>query len=304
MAYDLSRYKKEQERITKKPGGNFLEKFVNMPQGEGSITVRILPEPPGKDWFFAVTKLHRIKDRNYHTPKTLNRDTGRWEGYCPMDAWNKRCWKQSERQDITHAEKEAFIAEARSIAGRENYYYNVIVRSQTNRTTGEVEKNVGPLILPMGTKFHQWLIKKMVGNEMAGIDGLGYIPDLKDGFDIVIVKTIVGGFNNYDQTEIGKKCRAGTDAEIEKWMGSLHDLDSLITVKPMEELERMVRVFRGLEEDLPEGESGGHHEAEKPVVKEVVKPVAAPVKTQVVTEDDTDESLAEDEFLKNLRNSM
>ena len=101
MGLDLSKLRGENRRL-KSPagGGNFLDNFVRMPEGEyGVVTVRLLPTPGAVHDLYCVTRTHKINDKNLHCPMELTENNSggfSWTGMCPICKHYSGLWKQSD----------------------------------------------------------------------------------------------------------------------------------------------------------------------------------------------------------------
>jgi hypothetical protein len=219
---------------------------------------------------------------------------GKWQGFCPICNYYRKLWQDSDKVSGDDADK--LIAEARSIKPLERYYYNVIVRSQVNPSTGEVEKDVGPKILSIGKQLHARIIRAILGDPVLDEPELGDVTHPESGRDFKIIKRIrkSGGdaFPNYDESKFMGVSPLGNDKQVANWLENLHDLQALRQLKTTEELLKELNIFRGLEKDPSvQFEFGGNVE-----VKAEIKPAA---KKTVVPDD---EALADDDFINELRN--
>lgn len=242
----------ENERLTDNVMADYSDKYVQMPKGQGNVTVRILPPAKGGK-LYQYTRLISINNRNLHCPKPLI--NGKWDKDTPnpiVDYYNS-LWrkidaleKEGGRADLI----DKFKAEARSIKPVERYYYNVIVRSATDKD-GNALKNVGPKILSVGKTLHKQIISAIVPGTDAYI---GNVVDPTSGFDFVIRKEVVGSGSNaypkYDRSSFSRESTPlGTPEEINKWCTSLHDLSTLRRPAKLEDLEYELAVHRGLIKD-------------------------------------------------------
>ena len=292
MGLDLNELRQEQTRLETSGQGTFLDNFVRMPEGEGIVVVRILPPRKGQK-LYCVTRTHKLGQKNIHCPQTLV--NGKWQGFCPVCNYYRNLWKESDQANGDEAEQ--LRAEARSIKPLERYYYNVIVRSIQNPTTGETEKDVGPKILSIGKQLHARIIRAILGDPALEEPELGDVTDRDTGRDLKIIKRLrktgSESYPNYDESKFAGPSSLGTDKQIAQWAENLHDLQALRQVKTTEELVKELRIFRGLEKDASlEFEFGGAKaETVSPGVS--VK-VNAPAKEE-------DSSLVEEDFLEELR---
>ncbi len=200
MALDLNELRQEQTRLESTGGNNFLDNFARMPEGEGIVLVRILPPRKGQK-LYCVTRTHKLGQKNIHCPQTLV--GGKWQGFCPVCNYYKNLWKEADAKGGHEAEK--IQAEARSIKPLERYYYNVIVRSQINKDTGETEKDVGPKILSVGKNLHARIIRAILGDPTLDEPELGDVSDPETGRDLKIIKRLrksgTESYPNYDESK-------------------------------------------------------------------------------------------------------
>ena len=146
------------------------------------------------------------------------------------------------------------------------------------------------------------ILRAIVGAPEVDEPGLGDITDLQNGRDLKVIKRLVksgaDAYPNYTESKFMNPSVAGTEAEIKNWMANRHDLASLITVKPFEELAKEVRIHRGLEKDP---EIAVDAPISKPHVQEISRPVAPmpPIKSKPPADDDEP---VDDEFFQKLRN--
>src|SRR5579859_556271 len=131
MLLDLNELRAEHARLKSQGQTDFLDNFVRMPEGEGSVTVRLLPPKAGSKQLYCATRTHKLGQKNLHCPQTLI--NGKWQGFCPICNYYKKLWQDSDQKSGEEAEQ--LRAEARSIKPLERYYYNCIVRSQVNPQT-------------------------------------------------------------------------------------------------------------------------------------------------------------------------
>jgi hypothetical protein len=294
MGLDLNELRQEQTRLETQAGGTFLDNFVRMPEGDGIVTVRILPPKKGQK-LFCVTRTHKLGKKNLHCPQTLV--GGKWQGMCPICTYYRNLWKESDQKGGEEAEQ--LRAEARSIKPLERYYYNVIVRTQMNPTTGDLETNVGPKILSIGKQLHARIIRAILGDPSISEPELGDVTDKTTGRDFKIIKRLrksgADSFPNYDESKFMGESILGTDKQIAQWMETLHDLQALRQLKPTDEILHELNIFRGLEKDPSTDFDVSNFK--KPAETKVAPAVTAPASNFA----EADESLADDDFLDSLR---
>lgn len=299
MGFDLAAVRAENKRLESQGRSSFIENFVPMPEGEGSVVVRILPPKGDKNIPWCTTRTHKMNQKNFHCTQSLI--NGKWVGNCPICNYYKFLWRESDSASTDEANQ--LRAEARSIKPVERCYYNAIVRSITNKS-GNVETNVGPRILSIGVQLHSKITRAIMGDPALDEPELGDITDTSGstGRDLKIIKRLVKSGNesypNYNESKFLAVSKAGTDTQIEEWMGNLHTLDDLRQLKSVEELSKEVRIHRGLEKDpnLDFDPQTMKEEIKVEIPKPVTKVVAPPS-----VEEDEDEAMPDDDFLNKLR---
>lgn len=255
MSLDLDKLQNEASRLEKQGGYNndYLKNFVKMPEGNGSVVVRLLPPAPagmfGREKggpFYQLTRVHKVNERSIHCPKELV--DGRWKGTCCICDYYNYLWKESETK--APDEQARMQAMARKIKPIERYYYNVIVRSELNPDTNEMEKNVGPKILSIGKTLHKMIIAAIVGSPELSEDPLGDVTHPVTGRDLKIIKKLKGApgnqWPNYEGSKFLEESPLGDPDEVQKWSAELHDLATLRQVKPDEENKVELKKHLGL----------------------------------------------------------
>jgi hypothetical protein len=309
MSLDLSSLKKEASRLTE--GAGFGKNFVKMPQGKGVLVVRFLsvPEQP----FFMRTRTHSVNGRSLHCPRELQ-DDGFWRGPCPICEYYSLLWKNSKSKSPEEAKK--MQEQARAIRPVERYYYNVIVRKEVDSETGETRENVGPLILSVGKTLHEMIITEITGDEATETEGLGDVTDIVNGRDYKIVKGIKkspdGEFPEYPKSKFMEPSPLGTPEQIEEWHKNVHNLSDLRKLLNYDELLKQMRIHFGLEKDESVGFDPTEFQKGSATTTQGVDVSSdadededeAPTKESKETADvnslDVDESLVDDDFIKDL----
>lgn len=315
FGFDMSELNQELVRLTTDPkagNNNFLKNFVMMPKQSGVVQVRLLPGAPDANGktrlFYSQTRTHKLTDRNVHCPKVFQ--GGKWVGKCPICDYYSWLYQQADKGA---ADAEALKAEAKSIKPIERYYYNVIVRDNAETQQGEKD---GPLILSVGKLIHTKIILGICGNKEFGEEALGNVMDPKTGHDFKIIKKVKPGgqYPEYgDSKFLGVSLLSKDEAKLEGWLAARHDIYALRKVLGEDELKKALRIYKGMEADprqtfdpsefMPKAGSvtvpAGVPEAAKPAVTS--KPVVAEATTGA---DDDDLSLADDDFIKDLRHDI
>ncbi len=315
---DVSGMKREVKRVneTGKPGTNkqsqFSDMFVAMPEGKGSVVLRILPPSKG-GLLVCRTRIHKINGKNFHCPQTLN-DQDRWEGNCPVCGYYRWLYKEVDRLEAEGNSREANKrrAEARALKANERFYFNVMVRIHDENM--QIIKSEGPKIFSCGIKLYSKILRAFTGDAEYNEAPLGDITDWKTGRDLQVIKELQSDgskvFPNYERSKFNDPSPLGTKEQIIDWMGKLYDLSSLRKVTEVDELDRQLAIYRGLIPDAAEdtGYNPDAH-ASKYVTKPVVETVVSEVKTSSkveeapFTEAEAGEAIDIDEFYKQLRQS-
>lgn len=319
---DLSEINREAKRVSDENAaagsGDYLEKFVRMPERDGYVLMRVLPRKKGGS-VWCATRVHTLNNpetrqkKTYHCPRELVKtDKGeRWMGDCIICKYYSDLWQKSE--SVTGKEKEQLQNAARAIKPVERYYYNVIVRSEKDKD-GNVKKNVGPKIYSCGKTTHAKIINAMRGDEAAGEKPLGDITHPKDGRDFRVVKKVVKGgggveYPNYDNSRFEEPSPAGSLDEMKSWLENLHNLQSLRVIKSADELKHALRVHLGMVKDSPTANDSDLDEfrnvgtpKSKPVetIREDLAVSTTPPVSSSRNEVESASELAEDDFMKEL----
>lgn len=324
MGLDIGSLNQEykQAKSVESSGGSFLENFVRMPEGKGSVVLRILPPAPSgafgrdKNPFYQWTRIHKVNGKSLHDPR--EKVNGRWVGENPIGDYLKWLWKESEQ--ASPEEKDRMQSLYRDLKPIERYYYNVIVRAETDEN-GNVNKNVGPKILSVGKTVHEAILRGIVGDEDMGQQGFGDVTDFKTGRDFKLIKTIRKSgdmsYPNYESSHFLDESPAGDPDECKQWMENLHDLVSLRVLKSSEELENELMIHLGLKQETNSNfdpskftANSSVSSAPSSVVKETVKEVVEEKETVKESAQNTsssesdssdDEEIADVDFLEELK---
>ena len=313
----LSNDYKEAKSSETANSGSFLENFVKMPEGKGSVILRILPPAPdgkfgrSKNPFFQATRIHKVNGKSLHDPR--EKVNGKWVGQNPIGDYLRWLWKESE--NAAPAEKDKMQKTYRELKPIDRYYYNVIVRSETDES-GNIKKNVGPKILSVGKTVHETILRGICGDVEMNQPRLGDVTDFKTGRDFKLVKTIKKSgdmtWPNYETSHFLDESPAGTPEECSSWIEGLHDLSSLRTLKSPEELENELMIHLGLKQEntassfdpskfqslTPPVSSKVHQESEDNDDNETVAAVKSVAKSSKVEQDESDdEEMADKDLL-------
>ncbi len=257
MALDVVELALELERSkSKKSGGSnadYLKQYVRIPQGNGFVIVRLLPQaPPGmfgreKSRFYVPTRTHKLNDRTYHCPNELQGKY--WKGDCPICQYCRYLWTQSEENEkagkLTLMNQQQALY--RVIKATERFYFNAIARQQFNPETNTVETNVGPLVFSVGQKVKDRIFLKIVGSVESDKPKCD-ITDFHTGCDFKYIKVMTQGkdkstyYPTYDESEFLPASPLGDPDQIEKWMSELHDLEKLRHFVDNDELKRQLKI--------------------------------------------------------------
>lgn len=287
-------------KATEGSGGSFLENFVRMPEGKGSVVMRLLPPKDGNP-FYLVTALHRVNGKSLHDIREYV--NGKWVGRNPICEYMRHLWKESEQAAPAEAEQKRNLY--RQIKPIERYYYNVIVREE-RAEDGTVKKNVGPKILSVGKTVHEIILRGILGDKEMNQPQLGDVTDFKNGYDFKLVKTIRKSgdqsFPNYEGSHFLEQSPAGDPDECKRWMENLHDLKALRILKTYEELEHELLVHLGLKQEVAGGFDPSKYGAAKAVeAKAAPAPAPAAKVTVSATAEASDDGDADEDFLEELR---
>jgi hypothetical protein len=307
MSLDIGSLQNDYKSLKASEGsGSFLENFVKMPEGKGSVVMRILPPAPkgafGRDDnpFYLVTAIHRVNGKSLHDIRDYV--GGKWVGRNPICEYMRHLWKESEQSAPAEAEQKRSLY--RQIKPVERYYYNVIVREERSED-GTIKKNVGPKILSVGKTVHEIILRGILGDKEMNQPRLGDVTDPKTGYDFKLVKTIRKSgdqsFPNYEGSHFLEQSPAGDPDEWKTWMGSLHDLKSLRTLKTYEELEHELLVHLGIKQESSDGFDPSKYTSGSPVVA-TTKPEATHEPVAVSSDvSDAGDADADEDFLEELR---
>jgi hypothetical protein len=298
--------------------GSFLDNFVKMPEGKGSVVLRILPPAPDgmfgrdKNPFFQWTRIHKVNGKSLHDPR--EKINGKWIGENPIGDYLKWLWKESEQ--AKPEERDRMQKTYRELKPIERYYYNVIVRTETD-DNGNVKKNVGPKILSVGKTVHEAILRGICGDKEMNQPKLGDVTDFKTGRDFKLVKTIRKSgdvsYPNYESSHFLDESPAGEPEECSNWTKNLHDIASLRVLRPSDELEGELMVHLGLKQEVssnfdpsrfkPASSSASISAPTTRVVQESEddSPVAVAVASSSKKVEDDDEEIADKDFLEELR---
>ena len=320
---DLSEINKEAKRVSEEGvaagTGDYLEKFVKMPERDGYVMLRILPRKKGGS-VWCATRVHTLNNpetrqrKTYHCPRKLtDTDKGpRWMGDCIICKYYSDLWQKSE--GLSGKAQEDLQNQARAIKPVERYYYNVIVRSEKDKD-GNVKKNVGPKIFSCGKTTHAKIINAMRGDEAAGEKPLGDITHPKDGRDFRVVKKVVKGgggveYPNYDNSRFEEPAPAGSLDELKGWLENMHDLQALRVIKSPDELKHALRVHLGMVKDGPTANDSELDEfrgvgqntpvKQKETVREDLVVSTTPPVSSPKSEVESAADLGDDDFMKEL----
>lgn len=298
--------------------GSFLENFVKMPEGKGSVILRILPPAPDgmfgreKNPFYQWTRIHKVNGKSLHDPR--EKVNGRWVGENPIGDYLKWLWKESEQ--AKPEERDRMQKLYRELKPIERYYFNVIVRAETD-DNGNVKKNVGPKILSVGKTVYEIILRGICGDKEMNQPKLGDVTDFKTGRDFKLVKTVKKSgdntYPNYETSHFLEESVAGDPDECKRWMENLHDLNSLRVIKTAQELENELLVHLGLKQEtnssfdpskFKSSDSPTPAVESKVVVQEDDEEVSVSSSKKSSSfddQEDNDEEIADKDFLEELR---
>lgn len=244
MSINLDQLRSKLEALeTKGTGGSsdFLNNFLSLEDGDNLIRILPSPEDSGKE-FYAETMIHRIptedgKTKNFHCLKVHGKS-------CPVCEAYYGLWKA---YNATGKTDETLSAAARQIKPRERYYMNVV-----DRGSKQVK------ILSIGQIIYKKIIKVMTQKDPeTGEYEYGDITNLTEGHDYIINKVMEDGWPKYGDSMVRpRQTAAGSQKEIDGWMGTLHDIYALVKEEDYEEAKNIaLSIYPQLELDRPVAKS-------------------------------------------------
>jgi len=283
---DFNEEEMAQDSSSNQKSNRVMDSYVKMPEGKGFVLLRLLPALKGKANFVA-TRLHRLGTASYHCSRVRTKTpkgpmwinaSGNPKDDCPICQEYGRLWKVSNNQ--AGEEQVRTQNEARLLKPNERYYWNCIVRTYTRNNV--TEKNVGPLIYSCGKVVQTIIADNIAGNDTTGIRRLGNILHPATGRDFRLVKNISkgnGGFEypNYAQSVFEDVSPLGSEDEITLWLANLHDLESLLDIRPREQLIEALREFKtGGSDGVPLWEQSSAPVQAKPAAPAAQKSASTP----------------------------
>lgn len=311
----LQELRAEYKRVTAKPGQNnntFMDNFVQMPESEGMVIVRILPSKTGRIRdLFCSTRLHTINGKRVHCLRELVGE--RWQGKCPICEYYSWLWQESDTKAPNSDEQNVLRAEARSLKPNDRFYYNCVVKHQTGTFRNNKPNPINvPLVLSIGKQVHARILRAMLGSEEDMELPLGEVYNVENGRDFKILKKNRKGSDGqvypyYEESKFVDPSAAGTPEQIKDWLDKMHDLQALRILKTIEDLKRDIRIHKHLEEDPNKPDIGfdpkelgiSTDEAHTSVTVET-KSVIIPKVAESSGISEEDAALLEDDFLKKL----
>ncbi len=321
LSAELAELRGELKRVSRKPGemvsSGFMDNFVQMPESDGLVVVRILPSRTNRVRdLFCSTRLHTINGKRVHCRREIVGE--HWKGNCPVCDYYNYLWAESDKKPKDSDEQNALRTEARGLKPNERYYYNVIVKDQKGSFRNNQPNRIGvPLILSVGKQVHARILRAILGSEEDMEEPLGEIYDMESGRDFKILKKNKKDadgrvFPFYEESKFLDPSPAGSPDQIAQWLETMHDLQALRVLLTPEDMKRQIRIHKGLEKDPNQGFDPREFEAQPepnvqieshPKVAPAVetKAPAAPAKAPASPAiSDEDAALLEDEFLKSL----
>ena len=212
---NLDRLREEFEK-SKNGGSQFWK-----PREYGKYTVRFLPQQGEDSIFYKETKKHKIGDQYLYCPRV--------EGdSCPICKKYKALW---EKNTTTSQ------ALAKEIKPRFQYLYNIILKDENGKQPEDPKK---VLIYESGKKLYEKLMSYFFDPDF------GDLTDAKSGFNFVIEKSEGDmGFPSYDNSRPKRNPSPISDDEevIEEILSKVINLDSQVTYKSYEELEKILAKY-------------------------------------------------------------
>lgn len=255
---NIQALQKEMKRLQSGGGGGGSDKFVRMPDGDGVVVVRVLPPLSGLvEDLYSWTRIHNINGQRIQCPNELV-DGERWYGDCPICAYGRYLWKQSEGKPKD--EEEALTGEAGSIKANERYFYVCVVKSQVGQfRNGKANPLNTPLIWSIGKQLHEKYLTGLTGNEKYNEPSLGDVTAYDgEGRDFKIIKTTARGKNgksypDYDKSKFLEPSVAGPRELWDEWMANLPDIKGERQPASIEECKKEILYHRGVVKDPRQG---------------------------------------------------
>lgn len=234
MSINLDKLREDYERLNgkKTSGEGNLDMSAWLKLNEGTNIIRFLPSnKPDTDPWYRETIYHRFSDSEGKLQTLQCRKV--IKEACPMCDLYFGMWKEHDvackannwdRKKI----RTPYSQLASKLKPSSRFFANVV-----DRESKEVK------IFSIPGKLMSKIIGDIIGD-------FGDITDLKNGNDYKVVKDMVKSgdqvWPNYDKSSCRpKKEPTGSAGDIEKWMGSLHDLNALVTPTEEDKLHEWVQ---------------------------------------------------------------
>lgn len=228
------------EELNSKGGGeSFGENFLKVEEDK-PVYVRILPAKNDEEMFYSKTIRHEFKLGNsfhYVQSRTITGED------CPLGNLYYELWDLHEQfctsNGMDPKDKDTITPYkiwARAIKPKEKFFINVVTRDDESKVK----------ILSCTEALMNKIVGAMLEKEPDGTPMYGDITSLHDGNDFkILLSKGKNGFLNYNESQVSpKKKPAGTSAQIEAWMDSLHDLNALVKPSSTEEIMTIVEELR------------------------------------------------------------
>lgn len=259
-ALDLNEIANEATRANTDPRQKKKNNDYFYMEKDGFALLRFLPKLKGTR-FFQESRIHGLQSganrRQFHCTRILTKKPdGKTVWMPPADGpdcvickYYNHLWQKGDR--LNGKAKEDMQNAARKLRPYERYYYNVVVREVTEGGTRKVIDNPVPMIFSCGKELHAKIMTAMVGDAGTGIKKLGDISHPVTGRDFRYVKKTTTGsggmqYATYDLSTFEDVCPLGTDEQVEKWMGSLHNLAALRKLDDEATMNRGLKVHLGV----------------------------------------------------------
>lgn len=213
------------------------ENYFKIP--EGVSRVRVLPAKNDEHSFFAEKIVHGYKIDGKYTSVLCSKPAGE---DCPVDNFISELWKQHQHVCKVNGwdnkkQKTPFANMASAIKGKERYLLNIVDRAD--------DKSVK--ILEASKTLFQKILGAICSVDENGEPEYGDITDLQKGRDFKIESKKKPGadFVTYDDSvPAAKVSMAGKPDQIELWMDSLHDINSMVQPSSNDALSDFVSKLR------------------------------------------------------------
>lgn len=230
---NLDELKKKYEELSAKQ-----DKTNNKDRGDspflkleaGANVIRILPPKEDGLPFYTHTKIHTVKDSKggfkYWHCRTIHSEP------CPLCDAYRELWERHNKVCKLKDHKPCDVPYGKgtmTIKGKDRYYVNCVNRKDDTIKIASFPDSLWIKVMSC-----------ILGNEKLGLEPLGDITDLQNGYDFNIIQTDLGGYANYNQSVAKPRpTPAGaTKLAIAGYMDSLLDLKAQVRLEDFTEMKK------------------------------------------------------------------